>query len=72
MVWIASEYFKKKTDAPVDLRSLVRAAVLGRQAQVADAVGVRRATISEYLNGKSSMHADTVEAILNYKPGGHE
>jgi len=46
------------------LRDFVRLAVLGQQQAVADAAGIRRATLSDYLAGRSSMTADNVERVL--------
>lgn len=46
------------------LRPLVREVVAGRMGEVAKTVGVRRATLSVYLKGATSLSSDTVEAIL--------
>lgn len=48
----------------VNFRSLVREVVAGRMGEVAQTVGVRRATLSVYLKGTTSLSSDTVESIL--------
>lgn len=48
----------------VELRPLVREVVAGHMGDVAQSVGVRRATLSVYLKGTTSLSSDTVEAIL--------
>jgi hypothetical protein len=47
-----------------NLRALVGSAVRGIQPQVSRAAGIRRATISDFVNGKYSMSADNVERVL--------
>lgn len=50
----------------INLRELIRSITVGRQKEVAESVGVRPATISDYLSYKSAMSADSIENILNY------
>lgn len=53
-------------DSPdLDLRDLVRIATNGHQNASAVAAGVRTATLSDYLNGRAAMSADTVQKIIN-------
>lgn len=47
-----------------NLRAIVRIAVKGIQQRVADRSGIRRATLSDYLNERSSLSADNVERVL--------
>jgi len=52
------------TTGVVNLRLAVKLAVHGKQNAVADLAGIRRATLSSFLNGKSSMTAENVERVL--------
>lgn len=51
----------------IDFRDVVSSMVGGRQAFFACKLGIRRATISDYLNEKSALGADSLEAILNLR-----
>lgn len=48
----------------IEFRLLVRPIVAGRMEDCARRVGVRRATLSVYLKGESSLSSDTLEALL--------
>jgi len=51
----------------VDLRKLLKEVKFSHtDKSIAESVGIRRATISEYMNHKSSFNADTYEKIINY------
>lgn len=52
----------------VDLREQTRLVTAGRQNKSARAAGVRTGTLSDYLGGRHSIGADTLEAIINQDP----